>query len=67
MSIERLPLLSLLRLALEADLAGAAEAPPPPPELKFLAEAALPELMPDDVREIWALLDVKPSDPGGEE
>ncbi len=46
---------------------GAAEVPPPPPELGFLAEAVLPELIPDDPREIRSLLDVEPVGPGIEE
>jgi len=51
----------------EAELAGAAEVPPPPPELGYLAEAALPELLPEDEGELRALLDVQPAAPGGEE
>lgn len=51
----------------ETGAVGAAEVPPPPPELGYLAEAVLPELMPDDPREIRALLDVEPLGPGNEE
>jgi hypothetical protein len=60
----------LARCAAERSQTGAAgegEAPPPPPELGFLAEVALQELIPDDPREIRALLDVEPPGPGREE
>jgi hypothetical protein len=50
----------------ETGAVGEGEAPPPP-ELGFLAEVALPELIPDDPREIRALLDVEPPGPGDEE
>jgi len=51
----------------ETDAGRAAEVPPPPPELAYLAETALPELIPDDPRELRALVDVEPPDHSGEE
>jgi len=50
-----------------AALAEAAEAPPPPPEFGYLAEAVLPEALPDEAEEIRALLDVQPLDRGAAE
>jgi hypothetical protein len=46
---------------------GTEDVPPPPPELAYLAEAALPELIPDDPRELRALVDIDPPDHRGEE
>jgi len=51
----------------ELALAGDVEAPPPPPELRYLREAALPELLPEAEDELRALLDVRPLEPRGEE
>lgn len=51
----------------ELALAGEVEAPPPPPELRYLREAALPEVLPEAEDELRALLDVRPREPRGEE
>ena len=45
----------------------AEEAPEPPLELAHLREAALPESLPDDPRELRALLDHPPPDPARRE
>lgn len=54
--------------ALEAALLAEAEdAPAPPRELAHLAESAVPELLPDDPRELRVLLDHPPPETGAGE
>jgi hypothetical protein len=49
----------------EAALVSELEAvPEPPPELAHLRERALPELLPDDIHDLRALLDHPPQVPG---
>jgi hypothetical protein len=48
-------------------IAEAEEVLEPPPELAHLRECVLPELLPDDVSDLRALLDHQPLEPGARE
>jgi hypothetical protein len=48
-------------------IAQAEDVPEPPPELAYLRECVLPELLPDDISDLRALLDHQPLELGARE